>query len=1009
MTTPTLVPTLTPIHTPKQKLKNTRQHPIIGHCPHLSSEATSTPISPTSAPAPTPTPRKAPKKKYKQTARKDNAVPLSGITTTSVSTSSPTSSRMSTSQQVPTSSKRTIPTNIQTTTSSATLSTSTSKSTSTLTIADLSTWVNKFQTLTGTTDKKHFLRETGRPYLPLLHLIYSPYISFGVTASNVKRAVERSQSRMMPTDPTSSKMRKSRHRQKKTQDEVKIIPPVDIPSETLLSVDYLMFVLRRCASRDLSGDNAVKALAEIVVQVQSQPVHESIRPQDDGCTDPYLLVPTSPRSTNDVQSAGKRPKGEDKKMHEVIPSLTVPTMPVPDNATQSAVIYDVINRSLRVGVAAKTINAAFGNVNIVTTGAKLDSYSTDLQIQSQIRPQTCEWQLPSGETIENRKDRSTTVCGNTNSAVNDDISLRNRGSLSQIYTSTYDLSQTKTDIYNSYTHESTEFVIPSFRVALAAVGDVNMIELEMPTVSDTATTLANSTLNNSQTLTYGANPTWYLSRKFDGVRCVCVCIPRVDQQSLRLDWNSLFGHGTTISDSFKSSTVISTITSISSNNIEKDTLCMHGCGHGHQERNNAKNDDISDDVSVLFFTRAGHQIHTLSHLTAPVKETYRALTKHTQSKVTMVLDGEIAVHNDPIVDGPSGIHSSHEVCTHACTNPHVNHRDDFSKVMRYIRRKNGAMPKPVFWVFDMLSAEEFVSGKGTRPFSERVRVMRHVREWMLYSKRSIGNLKPPFEHVPVGTTASVRTSEDEGERMTPQPIRSVGNKQNNNVSGRESVDDVVSDDVYKGGSVHIVEQIDVHDMQTINRMVDTAAKYRWEGVMLRRASSVYNGKRTKDLLKLKPWFDAEFVVTSVKVGKMRRSISRQREIETERMKLRNSVSSGRSCAISSTNVETFSSLSSGNGTDTGDSLRVDRSTSTCGDKDEVVVTRLNVLHKGAEVGVGSGMNMEQRVRWARDPSEIVGREITVKYSSESVNSKTKKLSLRHPTLVHVHGPEGRTT
>ena len=73
------------------------------------------------------------------------------------------------------------------------------------------------------------------------------------------------------------------------------------------------------------------------------------------------------------------------------------------------------------------------------------------------------------------------------------------------------------------------------------------------------------------------------------------------------------------------------------------------------------------------------------------------------------------------------------------------------------------------------------------------------------------------------------------------------------------------------------------------------------------------------------------------------------------------------------------------------------------DGKEVVMPMLAqawIEHKGYKVAVGSGWNQEQRIRYQKNPSELIGKTITVQYFEESKNQQGG-LSLRFPTVKHV--------
>ena len=118
----------------------------------------------------------------------------------------------------------------------------------------------------------------------------------------------------------------------------------------------------------------------------------------------------------------------------------------------------------------------------------------------------------------------------------------------------------------------------------------------------------------------------------------------------------------------------------------------------------------------------------------------------------------------------------------------------------------------------------------------------------------------------------------------------------------------------------------------------------WEGFMLRKETG-YEGKRNKNLLKVKKFFDAEYKVIDFDID--------DHEI----------VVNGRS--------ETVPMLS-----------------------------QVWIEHKGHRVKVGSGWTQEQRLQYM--DGSIVGKIITVQYFEETKNDKGG-ISLRFPTVKVIHG------
>ena len=70
-----------------------------------------------------------------------------------------------------------------------------------------------------------------------------------------------------------------------------------------------------------------------------------------------------------------------------------------------------------------------------------------------------------------------------------------------------------------------------------------------------------------------------------------------------------------------------------------------------------------------------------------------------------------------------------------------------------------------------------------------------------------------------------------------------------------------------------------------------------------------------------------------------------------------------------------------------------------------VVTNILIQHKGNVVSVGSGLSKEQRIAWYDEPAKIVGKTVTIQYFEETTDSKTGNLSLRFPVLKYVYDEE----
>ena len=123
-------------------------------------------------------------------------------------------------------------------------------------------------------------------------------------------------------------------------------------------------------------------------------------------------------------------------------------------------------------------------------------------------------------------------------------------------------------------------------------------------------------------------------------------------------------------------------------------------------------------------------------------------------------------------------------------------------------------------------------------------------------------------------------------------------------------------------------------------------KDNWEGLMLRKDVG-YEGKRTKNLVKVKSFHDAEYVVVDYDNDK--HEVVRDGKSETLEM-----------------------------------------------------LANVYIDHNGNKVKVGSGFTQVEREQFM--DGSIVGKTITVQYFEETKNDKGGT-SLRFPTMKHVHGDE----
>ena len=149
----------------------------------------------------------------------------------------------------------------------------------------------------------------------------------------------------------------------------------------------------------------------------------------------------------------------------------------------------------------------------------------------------------------------------------------------------------------------------------------------------------------------------------------------------------------------------------------------------------------------------------------------------------------------------------------------------------------------------------------------------------------------------------------------------------------------------KLGCVEMLEQWKVESEDHFQELAELATKNNWEGLMLRKDCG-YKGKRTNELLKVKKFFDEEYVVKSVESA-IHRIIIGGIEAEVE------------------------------------------------------MLSNVIIEHKGCDVGVGSGFNQEERKLYFKNPELIIGKTITVQYFEETINQDGCH-SLRFPVVKHIY-------
>ena len=146
--------------------------------------------------------------------------------------------------------------------------------------------------------------------------------------------------------------------------------------------------------------------------------------------------------------------------------------------------------------------------------------------------------------------------------------------------------------------------------------------------------------------------------------------------------------------------------------------------------------------------------------------------------------------------------------------------------------------------------------------------------------------------------------------------------------------------------LELVHQSIVMDKKHYIEQMENADANKWEGLILRK-NRVYEGKRTKNMLKCKSFHDAEYTVIDLEFGPFR-MIENGLEITKD------------------------------------------------------VLSNVVIEHKGNKVSVGSGFTIEEREFFKANPNEILNKVITVKYFEETQN-QSGNYSLRFPTVKVIHG------
>lgn len=143
----------------------------------------------------------------------------------------------------------------------------------------------------------------------------------------------------------------------------------------------------------------------------------------------------------------------------------------------------------------------------------------------------------------------------------------------------------------------------------------------------------------------------------------------------------------------------------------------------------------------------------------------------------------------------------------------------------------------------------------------------------------------------------------------------------------------------------VLEQDVVTSWDQFESKMNLAVQSGWEGLMLRKDDK-YQGKRSTDILKVKKFYDEEYIVVDLENSPNRVIVD---GLEVEEMMLKNVI----------------------------------------------------IEHKGNRVQVGSGFTIDERRNYFENPNKILGKTITVQYFEETTNQNGTH-SLRFPVIKAVY-------
>ena len=192
---------------------------------------------------------------------------------------------------------------------------------------------------------------------------------------------------------------------------------------------------------------------------------------------------------------------------------------------------------------------------------------------------------------------------------------------------------------------------------------------------------------------------------------------------------------------------------------------------------------IEEDGEPTFYSRQGRKYETLSVIADAIKKI--------DNWSDFVFDGEICLVDK---DG----------------------NEDFSSVMKVIRKKGHTIAAPRYKMFDVLTKAEFIEGAGKVKFNARIKRLQQMKEFAIEKK--VENF------------------------------------------------------------LDVIDQNEVKGKQHLMELAADAGTRGWEGLILRK-DVPYKGKRSNDMLKVKKFYDAEYEVTGMDTGDFRYIVNGQETTE----------------------------------------------------------------------------------------------------------------------------------